>query len=46
MRHALMSTYDVHPLVAPWQWPTAILYPVAFLTSASVLPSGRAAVRP
>jgi len=32
MRHALMSTYEVHPLVDPWLWPAAILYPLGFMT--------------
>ena len=31
MRHALMSSYEVHPLVAPWLWPAAILYPLVFM---------------
>ena len=31
MRHALMSSYEVHPLVAPWLWPAAVLYPVLLI---------------
>jgi teichoic acid transport system permease protein len=33
VRHVLMSTYEVHPLVAPWLWPAAILYPVTFMAA-------------
>lgn len=31
MRDALMSTYDVHPLIGRWLWPSAIAYTVVFL---------------
>jgi teichoic acid transport system permease protein len=31
MRHALMSTYKADPVVDPWLWPSALLYPVLFL---------------
>lgn len=31
MRHALMSTYVADPVVDPWLWPSALLYPVLFL---------------
>jgi teichoic acid transport system permease protein len=31
MRHALMSTYRVDPVVDPWLWLSGLLYPVVFL---------------
>ena len=31
MRHALMSTYRADPVIDPWLWPSALLYPVVFL---------------
>jgi teichoic acid transport system permease protein len=33
MRHALMSTYQADPVVDPWLWPSALLYPVVFLVA-------------
>lgn len=31
MRHAVMWSYGVDPLVDPWLWPSAVLYPLLFL---------------
>lgn len=33
MRHALMSSYQADPLIDPWLWPSALLYPVVFMVA-------------